>query len=66
MASGRSQRDPAAGPGGELWGPGLGERRLVIATVVLLATVALALFSLWIVTGHIVRPLDRITRAMTA
>ena len=43
-----------------------GERRLVIATVVLLATVALALFSLWIVTGHIVRPLDRITRAMTA
>ncbi len=42
-----------------------GARQRVIATVVLLAAAGLAAFSFWIVVGHIVRPLARITNAMT-
>ena len=43
-----------------------GERRLIIATIILAAGLAIAAVSIWIVVALIVRPLDRITRAMTA
>jgi signal transduction histidine kinase len=44
----------------------IGERNVAIATAILAAAFALAAFTLWIVVGHIVRPLGRITTAMTA
>ena len=42
-----------------------GARRLAIATVIFTATLAIAAVSIWIVVFWIVRPLDRITRAMS-
>ena len=42
-----------------------GARRLSIATVIFAATLAIAAFSIWILVFWIVRPLDRITQAMS-
>ena len=43
-----------------------GVRRLVIDTAVFVLTLVLAVLSVWVVVVRIVRPLDQVTRAMTA